>query len=148
MIKDGKKHCPSCDTDKLVLEFGKRNRGDGLYWQCKVCARDKEKNRERNRSIEGHLYYNAKQRASVSGLDFNITIEDIIVPDICPALGISLFRSKGKPTDNSPSLDRLDSSEGYIKGNINVISMKANRMKSNATLAELEALLAWRKITQ
>lgn len=147
MIVDGKKYCPSCSASKLVIEFYTSKRGDGLRGQCKICeqVRDKKRDRHKNRTLEGHLYFGAKDRARVNNMEFSITIKDIVVPDICPALGIPLFRSKGKPTDNSPSLDRLDSSKGYIKGNVNVISMKANRMKSNATLAELESLLAWRK---
>jgi hypothetical protein len=43
----------------------------------------------------------------------------------------------------SPSLDRIDPSQGYIKGNVVVISHKANRLKNDAGLAELRALVAW-----
>jgi hypothetical protein len=42
--------------------------------------------------------------------------------------------------DNSYSLDRIDSNKGYVKGNVWVISRRANVIKNNATLEELELL--------
>jgi len=43
------------------------------------------------------------------------------------------MKLNGKISDNTPSLDRIDSSKGYIKGNVKVISYLANRVKTNAT---------------
>jgi hypothetical protein len=40
----------------------------------------------------------------------------------------------------SPTLDRIDNSKGYIVGNVWVISMRANRLKSDATVDELMML--------
>ena len=63
---------------------------------------------------------------------------------VCPILGIPLKINKPRtPRDNSYSLDRIDNSKGYVPGNIQIISVKANNMKSNATLEELEALVAY-----
>lgn len=78
-----------------------------------------------------------KSRAKKFGLDCNLTIEDIVIPVTCPVLGIILGETpEGKAADNSPSVDRLDNSRGYVKGNIHVISWRANRLKSDATLEE------------
>lgn len=45
-------------------------------------------------------------------------------------------------SNNSPTIDRINPKLGYIKGNVWVISNKANRFKNDATLEELELLVA------
>lgn len=88
-----------------------------------------------------HLYKKARERALTGGLPFTITPDDVIVPPTCPYLGIPLERAVGKGCGafNSPSIDRIIGSEGYTPSNIQVISRKANTMKSNATPEELVA---------
>lgn len=71
----------------------------------------------------------AKKRASTKGLEFDITYEDIELPKVCPLLGITLGVSPGRASDSSYSLDRIDSSKGYIRGNIWVISIKQMLLK-------------------
>lgn len=83
----------------------------------------------------------AKGRAIKFGLPFSLSVEDIQVPEFCPVLGIRLVRGKGKPHDNSPSLDRIVPNKGYVRGNVIVISRRANQIKSNAHPGEL-ALVA------
>lgn len=87
-----------------------------------------------------------KKRAKKRGLDFSIDISDLIIPEFCPILGIPIFRTKGKYTPNSPSLDRIDSSKGYLKGNVQVISHKANTIKNDASLCELVIIGEWAKL--
>jgi hypothetical protein len=89
---------------------------------------------------EKRLWQGAKHRAARSGLPFNIEPSDFSVPDLCPLLGIPLTHGPGKIHDNSPSLDRLVPSLGYVKGNIIVISYRANRIKQNSSPEELELL--------
>lgn len=89
------------------------------------------------------LYRNAKDRAKNLSLPFNIEIEDIVIPERCPILDIPLIKSYGKLTGNSPSLDRVIPSLGYVKGNVRVISFRANRLKSDVTIAELKKILAY-----
>jgi hypothetical protein len=92
------------------------------------------------------MLHAASYRAKGAG-PFNIVQADIVIPDVCPVLGIPLLKGSGKPSDHSPSLDRVVAELGYTRGNVVVISHKANRMKSNATLPELEALVAWLRKT-
>lgn len=88
-----------------------------------------------------YLWSLCKSRATKKQIEFNIGPEDILIPEVCPLLNIKLTLNKGKLKDNSPSVDRIDNSKGYIKGNIWVISHKANSIKNNASLLELEMLV-------
>jgi len=87
---------------------------------------------------EKHLWSSAKYRAKKESIDFNIEISDVIIPAKCKYLNFILTSKKGnRRCDELMSLDRIDSKRGYVKGNIEVISYKANRMKNDATLDEL-----------
>jgi hypothetical protein len=90
------------------------------------------------------MLLNARARARRLGIEFALDAKDIVIPKVCPVLGIPLVvRSKGK--NNSPSLDRKDNSKGYTSDNIRVISWRANDIKGNATVAELEKVLEYMK---
>lgn len=74
-------------------------------------------------------------------IPFNIKSTDIPeIPPVCPILGIPLFRGKGVGSHgpNSPSLDRIIPVLGYIRGNIQVISQRANVIKNDATYEEVQ----------
>ena len=108
---------------------------------CAVC----NSGRVKTQSAPIKMWRRAKARAVRKDLDFNIEIEDIEIPKMCPILKIPLFVSTGKSGayKNSPSLDRIDSSKGYIKGNIQVISQLANSMKGAANWEELKLFADW-----
>lgn len=93
------------------------------------------------RNITKHLLQNAKIRSKSKNLDFSLNIEDIIIPETCPLLNIPIIISENKVSDNSPNLDRINNNKGYIKDNIWIISKKANTIKNNATIQEIELLL-------
>jgi len=86
----------------------------------------------------------ARMEAKKQGLPFNLTVEAITWPTHCPILGVELFYGPAEGDRNrSASLDRLIPELGYVIGNVFVISLKANRLKNNATLAELKALVRY-----
>jgi hypothetical protein len=90
------------------------------------------------------ILYSIKSGAKKRGIEFRITIDDIVIPDRCPVLGIPLIPyRRGKRADNTASLDRIDSSKGYIPGNVAVISVRANRGKNNLTAAEHLKIAEW-----
>lgn len=91
------------------------------------------------------LYLKAKSRAKRRGIEFNIDKEDVVVPDICPVLGIKIIPGSTAVNRNSPSLDRIDNSKGYVKGNVAVISHRANHLKNSGTIEEHEMIAAWMK---
>jgi len=94
------------------------------------------------KDIVRSMYQNAKGRAKKQEIPFTIAQDDIVIPEMCPVLGIRLIWGigRGRMSDTSPSLDKIVPELGYVPGNIRVISWKANRLKSDATLAELEAV--------
>lgn len=77
-----------------------------------------------------------KNSARLKHLEHNITIEDLILPEYCPILEIKFNFSVGSMY--GPTVDRIDNSKGYIKGNIKIISRLANTMKNAANFEELE----------
>ena len=96
----------------------------------------------RARSQQYLMYTGAKCRAKRKNMEFTISKEDIIIPTHCPVLGMPIQRNIGSGFhNNSPSLDRIDNTQGYTKDNIRVISNRANLLKCDATLEELELLL-------
>jgi hypothetical protein len=84
-----------------------------------------------------------RERARKKGLDFNLTLEDVSEYSVCPVFGFELVRGDGKPQFNSPSVDRIDSSKGYTKDNVQILSQLANAMKQNATPEQLIAFAEW-----
>ena len=92
-------------------------------------------------NLERGILGRAQQRAKKLGLDFNLELLDIVIPETCPLLGIVLERKTGIQADSTPSLDRIDSSLGYVKDNVWVISWRANNIKRDATLEELKKLV-------
>jgi len=94
-----------------------------------------------SRTYEYKLWKDAKHRAKKFNRPFNIECEDIVVPAKCPLLGISLFRGVGKVGSNSPSVDCLRPELGYTKGNVWVISYRANTIKNNLTLEQLKSFV-------
>ena len=111
---------------------------------------NKEEKREYNRKYreankELVMWHDAKKRAKKKGLPFDLTVEDIEVLEKCPVLGLDLKVGSGSPREVSPSLDRLIPELGYVRGNVRVISGRANRLKSDASIEELEAILKYMK---
>ena len=105
-----------------------------------VCLERDKKRRWRNPAR--CLLLGARWRAKKYRLKFNLTEKDIVIPLFCPILGIPLRMGEGKCHSNSPTLDRIDSRKGYVRGNVIVISFRANTIKNDATLEELK--MVWK----
>lgn len=124
------------DCDKCFNRLRRERYNSDYNYRKKI----RERNNGRVRTPEGRasrMLSDARVRASKRGIKFNIDLEDIIVPDVCPYLGISLVTDNGCKRDNSPTLDRIVPELGYVKGNVEVISERANRIKNDANSSEL-----------
>lgn len=92
------------------------------------------------------IYNRLKQSAKLRNIEFSLTIPDlnnITFPITCPILGIPLKFNRGTLQDNSYSVDRIDSTQGYHIDNIQIISWRANRLKNDATIDELKKISAF-----
>lgn len=121
----------------LDKEKYKRNRSKYLK-----RSKNQYKVRKRKAKIDPRitLLENAKTSARLRQIEFNLTIEDIVVPNICPILLIPMKFNKKVLGDDSYSVDRIDNTKGYIPGNIGVISYKANRHKANMSKEDIDRL--------
>lgn len=86
-----------------------------------------------------YLVAQARWRAEKEGIPFDISISDLLpLPTHCKYLGIELTsKHRHGRLDTNMSLDKIEPNKGYVKGNVQIISEKANRMKNDATLPEL-----------
>ena len=154
------KICFTCKKEKEENEFHRdKNRKDGRYPNCKKCRNMKETPKYREKYLEERLEYarqyrknnyeklllkEIKRRAKRKGLECDLKLEDIQIPDNCPVLGIPVFVESGKGRlPNIPSVDRIDNSKGYTRDNIVVVSWRANDLKRDATMEELTKIVRY-----
>lgn len=89
--------------------------------------------------LKGKMLVRSRTRAKQLNIDFNIDQSDLIFHEYCLILNIKLEYSVKIPNNiYAASLDRIDNSKGYIKGNVMIISVLANTMKSNASIEQLK----------
>ncbi len=86
------------------------------------------------------LLQNARARSRREKLPFDLSLEDIEIPRVRPLLGIELVRPRDRTLPpNAPSIDKIVPERGYVKGNVRVISFRANAMKRDASKDEIAA---------
>lgn len=132
------------------LKNKKRHNAKAAIWRAENKERKAELDRRYNEeTIKGSpenkirsLVRKARHRAKRAGIEFCITEKDLACNLFCPLLGVEICYSNNGMMPNSPSIDRLDPTKGYIPGNVWIISMRANRIKSDATVDELSTIVA------
>lgn len=122
------------DNPEKVREIRKRTRVKRV-----ANGKDAEVRQRWERSNRDYILWSAaRQRARRGGIEFTISRQDVVIPERCPVLGIELnVTERGRMRPDSPSLDKIDPTKGYVPGNVWVISWRANRMKSDASPTEL-----------
>lgn len=154
------KVCYDCKEAKPVSDFYKcKSSKDGLQFVCKPCDRQRRSDHHqahRDAQAATHrkwragpggkkvLLRSAQVRALAKGIPFSLTEKDFEIPEFCPVLDIRLAIGTGRgPAPHSPTLDRIDPQLGYVAGNVQVISSRANAMKNDASADELRRFAAW-----
>lgn len=168
----GGKLCTLCMEHLTPESFAcSVNSPDGRYYSCRSCTRIRneerkdrigiknsrlyQKNREQylrqsivyaQKNPEKMLHSFARNRARKLNVPFDLAPEDIVIPVSCPCLGITLGSNlgvKGRAKPESPNIDRIIPALGYVRGNVQVISHKANVMKGNHSIEDLKRFARW-----
>jgi hypothetical protein len=147
------KKCITCSKQKPIKDFYKHvGHSDGMSSFCKPCSNKKTRDsyRARRSTKEGHakqIFDKRKRIAKYENIPFDITLEYMLslMVDTCPVLGIPLSwcKNSGKPTGDSPSIDKIIPEKGYVEGNVAWVSYRANSIKSDANLSEIEAVVKY-----
>jgi hypothetical protein len=143
------KRCCTCREILHITKFAKASASkDGVQGACQKCmnkAVRKHNQKDPIKSQVRQMLYAAERRALKKGLNFDINFDYVrlLVVSDCPVLGMPLQWSCDRGDSplclsGSPSLDRIDPQKGYVKGNVWIISHRANMIKSNATHEELK----------
>jgi hypothetical protein len=143
--------CNSCQEEKPQFEFY-RNR-KGFYKYCKMCYVERNKGYQESYRIRNRFAIRVracKARAKDKDLPFDLTEEHLreVWTGVCPIFNMPLDIQALKNSPQHAELDRVIPELGYVKGNVAWLSQRANRIKDNAKLEELERLVEWLKSKQ
>jgi hypothetical protein len=128
------------DKNKKRLEVLRKKNYVEYTSEYRKASREWRRKNPLQKLIQG-----AKERARKFNLPFNLTVSDLIMPETCPVLGIKLEPNIGGKiaAPNSPSLDRINPKLGYVKGNVQIISFRANTIKNCGSLEEHQKVIRY-----
>lgn len=125
--------------EKDITAYRKKHRAYAREWRRKNAEYNRNRKRAfRRQNPVSTLLSEVKLRCKQRHLLFNLERCDITIPTRCPVFNTVLNDGTWA---NRASLDRVIPELGYVKGNVRVISMRANRLKSDATIGELRAII-------
>lgn len=145
---DGNTKCEPCC--KYLKDYYRGHREQAFARANRSRTRDRDHTNEVKRALVrknpvSYILCRIKTTAKKYNILFNLTHADIVIPSHCPVLGIPLVIGDATAQWGSPSVDRIIPHLGYVRGNITIISHRANTIKSDATSAELEKVLGYVK---
>jgi hypothetical protein len=166
------KRCTKCNLEKPETEFHRRGKS-GLHAECKTCRcarereggkrryyadldRSRETNREKRRKERqtmetwcAQIISPIRRRAAEQNLPFDLDAGYLrsIWPanNLCPVLYTEFLFGREKGNNAGPSVDRRVPEKGYVRGNVTILSYRANRLKCDATPSELLAVIDYVK---
>lgn len=132
--KETLRQCKHCGNEFKLLPI----QGDSSRVICHTC--DEYFLNHLNLSLTARMGSNlahARKRAKEQNVPFDLTLDDVYkaIPNkgICPILNVPMEYN----TRYTMTIDKIIPELGYTKGNFQIISLKANQMKNDATSAEL-----------
>lgn len=136
--------CRKCDNERQALRRKEKAQ------ELKEYGKEYRKNNFENLDYRLQCLLNASRaRAKAKNREHTLTKQDLLElypkDNKCPVFGFTLEWNGEGFRETSPSIDRIDSSKGYTKENIQIISWKANRIKGYASVEDLEILLSYLK---
>lgn len=145
LVLAGQKACALCGAVKPVSSFyGNNASADGRMPMCKSCDKARRAVNKRIRHRDDRrtvLWDSARKRAYERRIPFDIELEDIELPERCPLLGTPLTFARYTTYDpNLASIDRIDNTKGYVRGNVWVVSLRANTAKGSLSYDEMRTM--------
>lgn len=141
--------CQCCNLELDLNEFPvRKDRSGRRRPYCKKCVNNENRSR--------YLYYKKsnpfklktnrmKIKSKRDKVPFDLTPEylESIWTGVCPVSGIKISLTTDKRSENTAELDRFVPEKGYVQGNVNFLSRRINRIKSDITLEEVKKLSQW-----
>lgn len=144
--EEGRYHrnCPSCGADQSYLRRNYAIESFRLGKVCKACSNKQADNCHRgwHRGIRISWFNQFRTNAELRGYEWQLTLDD--VADLmeaqnsqCALTGLSIeFPESGHPYKAPASIDRINSTKGYERGNIQLVVRKINMMKQQYSQGE------------
>jgi hypothetical protein len=132
------KICKCCNNVTPIIEMVKSKQNkDGIGSYCLKCMKVKSLEQRKKNPLRT-MISNTKSSAKKRNIYFNLTEEDLVIPEYCKYLEIKLTINAGEGLiDSAATIDRIDNNKGYTKDNIQIISHKANIIKNNLSINDL-----------
>lgn len=145
------KVCKDCGVQKPPDEYYKNRKG--IHSTCKMCYTKRNKGYQAKYRANNRFAIrmrSCRARSREKDLPFNLTTEylESIWSGVCPAFGTPLSIDAKKGSQGHAQLDRIIPDLGYVEGNVVWLSERANRIKDDANLEDLERLITWLKSLQ
>jgi hypothetical protein len=119
---------------------------------CVQCSKEIHSVTDRNNYRYKDTFYRQfitrKQYAHRNGIPFTVEFDSLEKPEHCPVFGVKLnygWSGENRRDGAKATLDKIIPELGYVPGNVCIISWRANKLKSDMTLEELEKIINYIK---
>ena len=133
------KSCPSCNNEQSYLRKNYAEESLRLGKQCKSCSNKDVSNCHRgwHRGIRVSWLNQFKSGSETRKIEWDLTIDDVAnlyenQKGLCALTDVSIaFPEIGHPQKAIASIDRIDSSKGYVQNNVQLVTRQVNMMKQS-----------------